>query len=214
VPGGRGYDDRVLDALVDFVWRLGQWGYVIVFVAATLETSVFVGLVVPGDTIALLAGFLVSAGVLGLPETIVVAALGAALGDSIGYELGRRLGRPWLVRHGGRVGLGPARLARLDALFARHGGKAVFIGRFIAVARALTPFMAGSSRMPYLRFLGWNLAGAILWAVALVVLGYALGESWRIAERWVGRAALIASVLVVLAVVVGWRLRRRRAAGA
>ena len=201
----------MLESLIDHVGRLGQWSYLIVFVAATLESAAFVGLVVPGDTICLLAGFLASTYVLDLPETIVVAAVGAALGDSIGFEMGRRLGRPWLQRHGARFGVNPERLRRVEELFEEHGGKTVFLARFVAFLRSTAPFVAGSSRMPYGRFVVFNVAGAILWACGVVLLGYFLGASWQMAEQWIGRAALILFAVVVGSLLVWFRRRTRRA---
>ncbi|HXG03270.1 MAG TPA: DedA family protein [Candidatus Binatia bacterium] len=202
----------IVEALAEFAWRLGHWAYLLIFLAAMLETSLFVGLVVPGDTVAILAGVLVSAEVLDMPETLTVAFAGAVVGDSIGYELGRHLGRPWLLRHGHRFGFHRRVFARLERLFARHGGKAIVIARFIGFVRALAPFVAGSSRMPYRWFLLFNLVGAALWAVAYVSLGYLVGESWRVAERWVGRVGVVAAVVVVtLAVLTLRRWSRRRA---
>jgi undecaprenyl-diphosphatase len=180
---------------------------VVLFVFATLESAAFVGMVVPGDTVAILAGVLVWAGLLDLPETLAVAAAGAALGDSIGYELGRRLGRPWLVRHGPRFGFHRPRLEQLDHLFANHGGKTVVIARFIGVVRTIAPFVAGSSRMPYRRFVVFNVIGAAMWALAYVLVGYFLAESWQLIEKWVGRVGLVMGLLA-LTVVVIW-LRRR-----
>ncbi len=197
------------DALLDLAWRLGHWTYGLVFLAAMLESSAFVGLIVPGETLTIFAGVLASSGVLSLPETIVAAAMGATLGDSIGYELGRKLGRPWLLRHGERVGLDGPRLARVDALFARHGGQAIVLARFIGLVRALAPFVAGAARMPYARFLLFNVIGAWAWAAAFVTLGYLLAESWWVVERWVGRLGLILGVLVVVVAFVWMRLRYR-----
>ena len=162
----------------------------------------------PGETIVILAGVLCSAGILNLSETIVVATGGAIIGDSIGYELGRRLGRPWLERHGRLVGMHGGVLARADALFARHGGKAVLIGRFVGFLRAMAPFVAGASCMPYRRFLLYNALGAVLWVVALVLLGYFFGESWSVAERWIGRVGLVIAVIVIAA--IAWWLHRAR----
>jgi undecaprenyl-diphosphatase len=103
-------------------------------------------------------------------------------------------------------------LARVDALFARHGGKAVLIGRFVGFLRAMAPFVAGASRMPYRRFLLYNALGGVVWAAALVLLGYFLGESWSVAERWIGRVGLMIGVIVVVATAL-WlhRVRRVRA---
>jgi membrane protein DedA with SNARE-associated domain len=202
----------VADLLLDLAARLGHWAYAFVFLVATLEASVFLGLVVPGETLTIAAGFLASAGILELAPTILSAAAGATLGDSIGYELGRRLGRPWLVRHGKRFGFDEGRLERIDALFVRHGGKAVVVARFIGFVRALAPFVAGAARMPYPRFLLFNVIGAWLWAVGLVTLGYVLGASWWIAERWAGRVGLIAAIVVLTVAWLSLRWARRRSA--
>lgn len=199
----------MIDRLVDLAWRLEEWSYLLLFLGAALESSAFLGFVVPGETLVIVAGVMASAGVLDPVAAMAVAAAGGVLGDSIGYELGRRLGRRWIERHGGRFGVRRRTLTRVDRLFARHGGKAVLLGRFVGFLRAMAPFVAGSSRMPYRSFLAYNAAGAVIWAVATVFLGMALGESWRVAERWIGRAGLVAGVAVALAVVV-W-LRRRSA---
>lgn len=192
------------------VERLGHWGYIIIFIGATLESAAFVGFVVPGESLVLVAGFLAAVGVLDLAPVLVVVALGAVIGDSIGYELGRRLGRPWLERFGPRLGLRAERIADVDRFFADHGGKAVLLGRFVGFLRALAPFVAGASRMPYGRFLFYNATGGVLWAVSFVLLGYVLGASWHVAERWIGRATLIGFAVVAVVVVGLWLRRRRR----
>jgi undecaprenyl-diphosphatase len=131
------------------------------------------------------------------------------LGDSIGYEMGRRLGRPWLARHGERFGFHGHRLGQIDSLFARHGGKTIVLARFVGFLRALAPFVAGAARMPYSRFLLFNVVGAWLWALSFVLLGYVLGASWRVAERWMGRVGLIVAVLVLAAAGLSLRWARR-----
>lgn len=204
----------MVDALIALAARLGSWGYLVVFAAAALEASAFLGLIVPGETVVIACGFLASQGVLDVGDVIVVAILGAILGDSIGYEIGRHLGRPWLLRHGRWIALTPRRLQRVDAFFERHGGKAVLLGRFVGIVRALAPFVAGSSRMPYRRFLLYNAAGAIVWAPAAVLLGYWLGEGWRLAERWLGRVGAIGVAVAIVVVVLAWWRRRRRQASA
>ena len=153
-------------------------------------------------------GILASFGVLGLSETLVVAVAGALTGDNIGYWLGRRLGRPWLERHGRRIGVDLAMLHRVDDLFARHGGKAVLVGRFIGFLRAMAPFAAGSARMRYATFVVYNAVGATAWAIGFVLLGYFLGESWPLVERWFGRVGIVVGLLALIASV--WWLKRRR----
>jgi membrane protein DedA with SNARE-associated domain len=177
----------MIEVVIDFFWRVGHWSYLLLFIATMLESAAFLGLFVPGETLTVLAGVLVSAGLLGLPESMAVAAFGAAAGDSIGYELGRHFGRPWLLA---------------------HGGKTVLIARFVGILRALAPFIAGASRMPYRWFLLFNVLGAVLWAVSFVSLGYALGASWWIVEKWAGRIGMIVGVLVIVACLVWLRSRR------
>ena len=191
----------MLEHLVDLVSRLGHWGYLIIFAVATAESAAFLGLLVPGESLVVIAGFLAGQGVLDLDALILTVAIGATLGDSIGYEMGRRLGRTWAARFGHRVGLTAARLKRADEFFSRHGGKAVFFGRFVGFARALVPFIAGSARMRYDVFLAFNFLGAVAWAVAVVLLGYFLGQ---VAEQWVGRASAIVGGAALVVLALGW----------
>lgn len=197
----------MLDYLVDLVTRLGHWGYLVIFIGAGLESAAFLGLFVPGESLVLVCGFLAAQGALDLDAAIVTISVGATLGDSIGYELGRRLGRPWLDRYGRRVGLNKERVGRADAFFERHGGKAVFLGRFVGFARALAPFLAGASRLAYRRFLPYNALGAILWSSAIILLGYFLGASWKVAGRWIGEASAILGGFLLFALVLGWLWR-------
>lgn len=199
----------MLPYLLDLVARLGQWSYLIIFVAAALESAAFAGLVVPGESLVLASGFFAHQGVLELDAVIAAAAVGATLGDNIGYRLGLRLGRPWLLHFGSRLGLRPEHLARADAFFSSQGGKAVLLGRFIGFARALVPFVAGASRMPYRVFLVYNAVGAVLWTVSFVLLGYFLGASWQMADRWIGRTSAVVAGAIALAALVTWVWRRR-----
>lgn len=204
----------MLDYLVHLTDRLGQWGYAVIFLGAMLESAAFLGVFVPGESLVLVAGFLSAQGLLDLGDLIVVVTIGATLGDNIGYELGSRLGRPWALHYGRRIGVTEARLLRAEQFFSRYGGKAVFLGRFVGFARALVPFIAGSTRMRYRVFLGWNALGAALWAASFVLLGYFLGASWQSAERWMGRASAIiggaALIIMALAWFWGWLVRHER----
>ena len=152
---------------------------------------------------------LVSFGLLELPETLAIAIGGALVGDNVGYFLGRRLGRPWLESHGRLIGMHRGGLARVDDLFARHGGKAVLIGRFVGFLRAMLPFAAGASRMPWGRFVLFNAVGGTTWGIFFVLLGFFLGESWHIAERWLGRVGVVVGTLALVA-TLWWLLRHRR----
>src|ERR671930_772906 len=126
-------------------------------------------------------------------------ALDTVAGDSVGYQLGRVFGEPLEHSRLGRK-VGPDRWARGEAYLRERGGRAVFLGRFVGLLRALVPALAGMARMPYRTFLPWNAAGGILWAPGFVLLGYLAGSSYRQVERTAGRASLL---LLILAVVVG-----------
>jgi undecaprenyl-diphosphatase len=200
----------VLQYLLDLVARLGDWSYLIIFAAAMLECAAFAGLLVPGESLVLASGFLAHRGILERELVMIAAGFGAVAGDNIGYWLGARLGREWLLRRGSRFGLRRKRLAQVEGFFQRQGAKAVFVGRFIGFARALVPFVAGASRMPYRKFFAYDLLGATLWTVAFVSLGYVLGASWTVAEKWISRSGLLLGALLLAGLVMLW-LRRRRA---
>jgi membrane protein DedA with SNARE-associated domain len=137
-------------------------------------------------------------------------ALGSqGLGLRLDSGLGRRFGRDWLERHGARVCVTPARLARLDSWFDRWGTGIVVLGRMLPIARPLGPFVVGTSAMPYHRFLRWNLLGVTLFSLSFSLLGFAFYESYDDLVVAIGRVglAVVAAVLVTALVVV----RRRRA---
>jgi membrane-associated protein len=189
--------------------NLVPWGYVLVFGAAAAESAAFTGLIVPGETIMLLAGFLCWRGDMELGITMACAVSGAIIGDSIGYEIGRQLG-PRL--HDGRLGrwIGRERWDRARAYLRAKGGRAVFFGRFIGILRALVPAVAGDARLPYRRFLAWNAAGGLIWGVVHVGIGYVAGDSYQAVNRQLGRVSWILLLALVVAVGALLVLRRRR----
>jgi undecaprenyl-diphosphatase len=168
----------MLAALVTLVSRLGSWGYLVIFMGATLECAAFLGVLVPGEALVVFGGVLAASGSLKLGALLGLVCLGAILGDTLGYELGRRLGRPWLRRYGRWISLREPQLARAEAFFTRHGGKTILLGRFVGFLRALAPFVAGASALPYRRFLPYNAAGAVFWVCGFLVLAYGLEAGW------------------------------------
>ena len=188
---------------------LGAWTYALVAGLAFLETGAFVGLIAPGETAIVLGGVVAAQGEVSLPLIVLAAWLAAARGDLASYLLGRRLGRRFLIAHGPRVGVTPPRLARVDAFFDRHGGKAILIGRFIGLVRAVAPFVAGASGLPLRRFLPFSIAGTFVWATAFTLAGYAFHESFETAAGALTQGALALAVLAAAAVAVK-ALRDRR----
>lgn len=177
------------------------WAYLIIGLLAAAESAAFVGLVIPGETAMLLGGVLVSGGHAELGWMLATGMVGAVAGDSIGYEFGHRFADPLRSsRLGARVG--PERWRRAEDYLSARGGRAVFLGRWVGVLRALVPFVAGASRMPYRVFLPYNLAGGVLWAATFVLAGYLAGHSYKRVEQIAGRASLVlAGLLTIIAVV-------------
>ena len=174
------------------------WAYIMLGLLAAAESAAFVGLAIPGETAMLLGGVLAFQGRLSLPVMMAAGAVGAVVGDSIGYELGRRFGAPLQHSRLGRR-VGDKRWAKGQAYLRAKGGRAVFLGRFIGVLRALVPALAGMSGMPYRTFLPWNLAGGVIWAPGFVLLGYLAGGSYQKVERIAGQASLLLLLLLILA---------------
>ncbi|MBI5586892.1 MAG: bifunctional DedA family/phosphatase PAP2 family protein [Deltaproteobacteria bacterium] len=195
------------ERILDIISLLGNWGYLIVFLAAFLESSAFLGLLVPGESIVIIAGVLSSQGYLDLTDCIIVTSIGAVLGDTTGYTLGQVLGRGYFERHGRLFFIKAAHIEKADRYFREHGGKTIFFGRFIGFLRAMAPFAAGMSRMPYGRFLAYNFSGAVLWAVAFTLLGYFFGLSWGTIEQWAGRAGVFVFFILLVAVGFGYLYR-------
>ena len=199
--------------LTDLSDTLGPWTYALVAALAFLETGAFVGLIAPGETAIVLGGVVAAEGGVDLPVIIVVAWLAAALGDLASFALGQRLGRRFLVARGPRLGVTAPRLERVEAFFDRHGPKAILVGRFIGIVRAVAPFLAGASGMRLRDFLPWSLLGTFLWATAFTLVGYAFHASFASAAHTLTHAAFGAAVLA--AAVLAFRAHRQaRAASA
>lgn len=194
----------MLDYVTDIAHQLGPWAYLIVCLVVMLECQPLLGLFMPGETLVVASGFLAREGVFDLGALIVVIAAAAVIGDTVGYELGRNLGRGWLQHYGHWFGVRERHLAKVDAYFLRHGGKSVFLSHFMHLLRALMPFMAGASGVPYLRFAFYNTLGCILWAAIFVVLGYFFGQSWELLHHWAGRAGALLGAFVIFLLALGW----------
>jgi membrane-associated protein len=194
------------EALTDLSDTLGSWTYALVGGLAFLETGAFVGLVAPGETAVVLGGVVAARGGVDLAPMLLIVWLSAAAGDFASFMLGRKLGRRFLVARGPRLGITPDRLARVDSFFDKHGPKAILVGRFIGIIRAVAPFLAGSSGMRLRAFLPWSLLGTAAWATAFVVVGYAFEESFSSAADLLTHGLFAAAV--VAAAVLAFRAHR------
>ena len=194
-------------ALTDLADALGPWTYALVGALAFLETGAFVGLIAPGETAIVLGGVVAAQGEVDLPVILLTAWLAAAAGDLASFGLGRRLGRPFLLRRGPRLGVTAPRLHRVEGFFDRHGAKAILIGRFIGIVRAVAPFLAGASGMRLRAFLPWSLLGTAAWATAFTMVGFAFHRSFDEAAGAITHGAFVLAVVIVVA--LAWRAHRR-----
>jgi len=183
-------------------------GYWIVATAVALESM---GIPVPGETVLVSAAIFAGATHrLTIALVIMAAAIGAIVGDNIGYLLRRTFGYRLLLRYGHLVRLDARRIKLGQYLFARHGGKVVFFGRFVAVLRAIAAVLAGTNCMPWRRFLFFNASGGVLWATAYGMAGNFFGERL---QRLHGTVAFVGLALAGTACVAGfWWLHRHEAA--
>jgi membrane-associated protein len=196
--------------LSDASRSLGGWTYLAVPAFALLETGAFVGLLVPGETAVVVGGVVAERGDVALPALIGLVWAAAVAGDVVSFTLGRRLGRPFLAAHGDRLRLRPEHLGRAERFFDRYGGRAVLLGRFVGVLRALTPFLAGASRMRLRGFLPYSAVGALAWAAAFTLVGYGFAGSFESAGDTAARIALAAALVAAAALVLVARLRGTR----
>ena len=203
----------LLHGLVERILSAPGWlVYLLVGGVVLAEDALFVGFVLPGETAAILGGVAASLGHASLAVVLVVVVVAAIVGDTVGYEVGRRLGARVLKMRFFRKHRD--RLRKAQSFLARRGGWAVFLGRWTAFFRAVMPALAGTAKMPYLRFLAFNALGGVAWGTAVVLLGYAAGSSYAKVESWFGKGAAAAVAVVVVLAIIVWRVRRRRTSDA
>lgn len=181
-----------------------SYGYAVVFLFVAIES---LGIPLPGETVLVTAAALAALGHLSIWWVIAVAAAGGIIGDAAGYWIGRLGGLALLKRYGRFVHFDERKLEKVRSFFDRHGSKAVFFGRFIALLRTWAALLAGTAEMPYGVFTVYNVLGGITWASLFGTLGYVFGRSLPLLERYIGQASLAVVLLIALVVGLwlGWR---------
>lgn len=187
-------------AIQDLSKGLGAWTYLLVGALAFLETGAFVGLIAPGEFTVILGGAVAGQGQISLPVILAITWLCAFAGDTVSFLLGAKLGRGFLVRHGKRFRITGERLKMVEGYFSRYGGRTILIGRFIGLVRALAPFIAGSSKLPYRNFAPYSILGTGLWSTGLILLGYFFSQSLSKVTKVVGQGLLVFAIVVGVAV--------------
>jgi len=193
------------NTLLPTLEHLNYLGYWLVLLAAFLESVAFVGAIFPGSAVVVLMGFLASRGLFHIGDLIWFATAGAILGDGLSYYLGKR-GFKFFRRHAGFL-LKDVYLEKGEKFFKDHGGKSVFLGRFVAGIRTVIPFVAGMVKMEARQFFFWNILSAFLWSISHLLVGYFFGEAWNVIETWSSRIG-IALVLIGVGVAIIYFVRK------
>jgi membrane protein DedA with SNARE-associated domain/membrane-associated phospholipid phosphatase len=189
---------------------LGQWAYLLVGFMALAETAAFAGFVAPGEFTIIFGGVLAGEGTLSIELLIGIVWACAIAGDSIGFMLGHRYGRSFAIRFGKRFRLTDERLRKVEAYFDRHGGKTILLGRWIGFVRPLMPFTAGTSGMPYRRFVPYDVLSAGAWSATFCLLGYFFWRSFSKITSIASKGALGLGIAVVLIVGTYEAVKRLR----
>ncbi len=186
--------------------------YVLIVSLVFGEAAVFLGFILPGETAVVLGGVLASRGQVSIVLLAGLVVVSAVLGDSVGYEVGRHFGER--VLHWRYLRPHRERLDGARAWLGVKGAPAVFVGRWTAFLRAVTPGLAGVSRMPYRRFLLWNAIGGLVWGVTFCLVGYLAGNSYEVLAKRINGIGAAATLTAVGVGVVVWLRRRHRAGDA
>ena len=174
-----------------------------------VETGFFVGFFLPGDSLLVTAGIFSSAGVIPLHWLLAPVMLCAIVGDQIGYWIGRAAG-PALYRREDSLFFRRSHLQRAHEFYEKYGGRAVIFARFVPIIRTFCPPVAGAARMPYSRYLIFDIFGGVLWVGAMILGGYFLGRTVPNIGQRIHYVIAVVVVLSLLPAVISI-LRARRA---
>jgi membrane-associated protein len=161
--------------LAEFVAAHGAWVYALLFTIVFIETGLVVWPFLPGDSLLFVTGAIAAAGGMDIAAVMAVLVAAALTGDNVNYSIGRWLG-PRVFHYEHSRWFNPAYLKRAHDFYDRHGGKTIILARFLPIVRTYVPFVAGIGAMPYLRYIGFCVAGALAWVVSLCGAGYFFGN--------------------------------------
>jgi len=195
---------------LDDVIRWG--GYAVLVAIVFVETGLFIGFFLPGDSLLITAGLVAAAGVLDLRWLIILLSAAAVIGDQVGYAIGYRIG-PVLFTRPKSLLFNPKHLERTRDFYARHGVKTIVIARFVPIIRTFAPVVAGIGRMEYRTFVFYNVAGGLGWVISMTSAGYLLGRAIPNIGSYVHLVVAIVIVLSVLPIVFEVVRERKRRSG-
>ncbi|CAN5402808.1 VTT domain-containing protein [soil metagenome] len=210
-----------MEVISDFFHKLGnleeliRWGGLVVLIIIIFaETGLMIGFFLPGDSLLLTAGLLASTGkYFTITELVLTLIIAAIIGDNTGYWFGRKTGPALFKKE-------DSRLFKKDYLFkardfyAKHGGKTIIYARFIPFARTFAPIVAGITGMEWKKYIGYSIAGGILWISSMALMGYYFGQIPFIKDNF-EKVIILIILISITPVIIGYLKSRRekKAAG-
>ncbi len=192
--------------LADIIARFGPWTLAILFIIIFMETGLVVTPFLPGDSLIFAAGTFAAQGAFSPWAVFITLSIAAVLGDTVNYWIGHRVGAKaytgevrWIKKES---------MQRTHAFFEKHGGKAIFLARFVPIVRTFAPFVAGVSQMPYSFFFRWNVIGGIIWVAIFTALGFFFGNIPFVQEHFELVIVAIVIISVIPAVVEALKARK------
>jgi membrane-associated protein len=196
----------LVKAVVNPASLLGRGGIWVVPVVVFLETGLFFGFFLPGDSLLLTVGVLGAFGQVDLSLLIPLSIAGAIIGDQLGYATGHRLGAALSYRYQ----FVDQNIGRASEFYAKYGGKAIVLARFVPVVRTFAPIVAGAARMGYSKFSVFNIVGGILWVVGVTSAGYLIGSHAPVVAGYLDPLILAVIITSPLVWMLTWIWGRRR----
>jgi membrane-associated protein len=193
--------------LGDIIVRYGAWSYIILFSIIFIETGVVLMPFLPGDSLLFAAGAFAAIGSFDIFILLGLLWLAAFLGDTANYWIGHYFGQA-LIDHP-RVPIKQAHLDKTHRFYAQHGGKTIFLARFVPIVRTFAPFVAGLGKMDYKTFVYYNISGGFVWVFGFTLLGYFFGNMPVVKENF---SLAVIAIILLSVVPILWELVKARRA--
>ncbi len=186
-----------------------NFGYYIIFLVTFFESIPLLGMLIPGQSVIILAGFLVKLHMFGFWFAVIVVTIGAVLGDFVGFLMGRKYGKHFTITEK-RFYIKREQFIKTKNLVASHPFKTIFFGRLHSLTRTLTPFAGGASEIGIKKFLAIDIVASFVWALTSVSIGFIFGKSFEKASTFIGSFIMVATVVTILIILIVNYAKKKR----
>lgn len=191
------------EQLANIISQYGTWTYAILFLIIFMETGFVVTPFLPGDSLLFAAGSFAGLGSLNLWVLLILLSIAAVVGDTVNYWIGHFMGdRAYNVKW-----IKKEYLDRTHAFFEKHGGKTIFLARFVPIVRTFAPFVAGMGKMSYGYFFSYNVFGGLVWVFLFTLMGYFFGNLPFVQKNF---ELVIVAILLISVVPIVWEFVKAR----